>query len=60
MMENKVMTPEEFAESMTKLSKNDDVECAHIFMDGLMCSVLRSLGYGVGVDIFKSTNKHYA
>ena len=59
-MERNVMTPEEFAAKMLDVSKWQDVENAHIFMDGLMCSVLRSLGYGFGVDICKSTNKWYA
>lgn len=69
-----VMTPEEFAERMRELIvKNthpieflgDDVpyfdpEDCHPEMDELLCKVLKQLGYGEGVDIFKNTKKWYA
>ena len=37
-----------------------DEEDAHMEMDDLMLDLLRSLGYGDGVDIFENTNKWYA
>jgi hypothetical protein len=40
--------------------KNDDEEDVHIAMDGIMCNLLRDLGYGEGIDIFDSTPKWYA
>ena len=66
-MENKILTPEEFAITMTKIrsgaiygGKMYDEENQHIDADWLMCNVLRSLGYGDGVDIFESMPKWYA
>lgn len=64
-----MMTPEEFAEKMKKLSELsfefegrifEDTEGAHCGMDNLMCHVLRELGYGEGIDIFRQTKKWYA
>lgn len=58
-MEN-VMTPEEFATKMRELSDSGDLEGAHVEMDDLMCEILKSLGYGEGVEIFENTDKWYA
>lgn len=64
-----MMTPEEFAEKMKKArdttcwifgSEVPDIETAHENMDDLMCHVLRELGYGEGIDIFRQTKKWYA
>ena len=59
-MNEHVMTPEEFKNKMIELSKDDDIEDRHINMDCLMGEVLRSLGYGEGVDIFDKTDMWYA
>lgn len=57
-----VMTPEEFADQMRGLLDMyaDDEEVYHIAMDRVMCTVLKSLGYGEGVDIFTNAPKYYA
>jgi hypothetical protein len=59
------MTPEEFAANMREACQyhyveNNDQEDVHITMDGIMCNLLRDLGYGEGIDIFESTPKWYA
>ena len=66
--DNRIMTPEEFAKKMKKISdnlkyQNDvyyDEEDAHMQMDDLMSDLLRQLGYGEGIDIFDNTSKWYA
>ena len=55
--ENHVMTPEEFAKAMRKISDNLN---AHLEMDRVMADLLRQLGYGEGIDIFENTNKWYS
>lgn len=62
---NRPMTPEEFAAQMQEAYeeyylKDNDEEVVHIVMDGIMCSLLRLLGYGEGIDIFNNTPKWYA
>jgi hypothetical protein len=58
------MTPEEFknlmANAKSRYDEHDDEEETHVEMDGIMCNLLRQLGYGEGVDIFNSTPKWYA
>lgn len=59
------ITPEKFADQMREAYQlyyvgNDDAEDVHIAMDGIICNLLRQLGYGEGVDIFNSTPKWYA
>jgi hypothetical protein len=60
------MTPEEFRERMVGLfgenpeSENYDIESAHCDADDLMCSVLRELGYGAGIDLFERASMWYA
>lgn len=51
-----------FAERMRaiRLEYEDDEEVCHEKMDDLMCSTLRNLGYGEGVDIFENTPKWHA
>lgn len=56
------MTPRMFAFAMKAIHEticNDQEKC-HMLMEGLMCTVLRELGYDEGIDIFQSTNKWYA
>jgi len=60
-MEEKIMTPEEFAEYMQYLHDlNSDQEQTHIRMDALMCELLRNLGYEKGIEIFDKTSKWYS
>lgn len=64
-MNDIIMTPEEFAEKMAELKHEyydirDDEEMVHIQMDDLMCDLLRSLGYGDGIDIFNHTPMWYS
>lgn len=58
------MSPEEFKKRMNNLAESHQkrlgLEGTHIFMDELMCEVLRELGYSEGVDIFMNTEKRYA
>ena len=68
--EDRPLTPEEFAKSMKDISdklanppKDNpyyDEEDTHMEMDDLMLDLLRSLGYGDGVDIFENTDKWYS
>lgn len=55
-----LMTPEQFKAEMEELAKNGDLEDRHGLADDLMCSVLRDLGYGAGVDRFEWLEKWYA
>lgn len=71
-MSNNIMTPEEFKDEMKKASELEihmpeygiihrhDTEESHAMMDNIMCKLLRSLGYGDGIDIFDKTYKFYA
>lgn len=59
------MTPEEFKQKMADAYRqhyeiDDDEEVVHITMDCIMCDLLRSLGYGEGIDIFNNTPMWYA
>lgn len=60
---NFAMSPEEFKTRMNNLAESHQkrlgLEGTHIFMDELMCKVLRELGYGEGIDIFMNTEKQY-
>lgn len=57
----KIMSPEEFAREMDELQHNYTHDRAeqHFLMDDLMASVLRSLGYGEGIDFFEGTDRLY-
>ena len=56
-----IMSPEEFAREMDELQHNysHDQGERHFLMDDLMASVLRSLGYGEGIDFFEGTDRQY-
>lgn len=58
----KICTPEEFAVLMrTTVESNPyDEEERHMKMDMHMCDLLKTLGYGEGVEIFLNTPKWYA
>lgn len=49
-----------FTNEMRRIARENDTEMTHIYMDELMCKLLRELGYGDGVDIFEETNKWYS
>lgn len=59
---SKPMTPEEFLDRMiqAKTEIGNDPEHVHVVMDGIMCNLLESLGYGEGVAVFDHTYKYYA
>ena len=54
------MSPKEFAEKMQTIGEVRDPEERHSKMDDLMCDLLRSSGYGEGVEIFKDVEKWYS
>lgn len=54
------MTPEEFKKQMEDIWEHNNPESGHENADNLMCELLRSLGYGDGVDIFNKEYKWYA
>ena len=56
------MTPDEFKTRMAEFydAADKDVEYQHIKADKLMCELLRSLGYGDGVDVFDKEQRWYA
>lgn len=53
------LTPEEFAARM-KANYVGDTEGDHWHADKLMCTLLKSLGYGEGVKVFEEMKKGYA
>ena len=56
-----IITPEEFAAQMRDIfTDGGDLDVEHCDADDLLCKVLRSLGYGAGVDIFERADKWYA
>ena len=66
-MSERMLTPEEFSIAMMQIETGAfydermyDEEDQHRDADELMCNVLRSLGYGDGVDIFDRMHKWYA
>ena len=56
------LTPGEFASRMGELAERykDDDELCHVYMDELMCKVLREHGFDKGVDVFDESPKWYA
>lgn len=58
-----LMTPKAFAEEMAQIQnsypKFTDTDERHMKMDEAMCKLLRSLGYGEGVEIFEKSEKWY-
>ena len=59
---NSPISPDKVAARMREISKMsiEDEEEAHVKADELMCEVLRELGYGEAVDVFKNMRKWYA
>ena len=54
------ITPDEFRLQMEEIEGNGDIGEAHFEADQLMCSLLETLGYGKGVEVFRSMYKRYA
>ena len=56
------LDPGVFADRMREaaIRNKDDEEIAHVQMDGLMCELLKILGYGEAVEVFDETPKWYA
>lgn len=57
-----MLTPEEFKNAMALIldEYGRDPETAHRMMDELMATMLSSLGYKDGIDIFNRSMKWYA
>ena len=55
----KPITKDEFTVQMSVLRTDTDIERRHKKMDALLCDVLCSLGYGDGVEVFKSAGRWY-
>lgn len=54
------MTPEEFKQEMLKISDGENgIDGNHRDADALMCNTLSALGFGEGVEIFRSMEKWY-
>ncbi len=57
------MTPSDFAKEMAVIAhpgNGYDPEATHSQADDLLCEMLRQLGYGAGVIVFKDMDKWYA
>lgn len=61
MSENNIMTPEEFKNRMIELQEmhHQSPSIFHEEADNLMSTLLESLGYGEGVEIFDNATKWY-
>ena len=59
-MSEKVMTPQAFAERINAIRQEESLDIAHEEADDLMADLLIALGYGDGIEIFKSMNKWYS
>lgn len=55
----KFMTPKDFEQRMSELVNDPDREQRHMVADGIMCDLLRNLGYGDGVQAFEGMDKYY-
>ena len=62
MSNDAIYTTENFKEAMVKAKQkwDDDTEMSHIEMDSIMCDLLKHLGYGEGVEVFKAQKRWYA
>lgn len=54
------MTPDEFRDKLTEMAQDIHKCDRHVDADNLMCQILRSLGYGEGIDIFEKMDKWYS
>lgn len=57
--DNSILYPDIFAAEMQNITENPDwdAENIHIYMDNLMSSLLRKLGYGKAMDIFDNERR---
>lgn len=62
MEEKKAPTPEEFKNEMKKILERyeDDPEMFHAAADDYICSVMETLGFEEGIQIFENADKWYA
>ena len=60
--ETTALRADKFAEEIKEAAERyaNDVDIAHSIADGIMCDLLRELGYGKGVDIFEDMPKWYS
>ena len=54
-----MITPEEFAVEMKRISEENQPDTGHKKADYLMILILRHYGYGDGCDIFEKMQKWY-
>lgn len=54
------MSPDEFLERMKEYASCNYPEEFHLNADGLMCDLLRKLGYGEGIDFFEKQERWYS
>jgi hypothetical protein len=55
------MTPEEALEKLKDLNnRGSDPKASHVEADGILCSLLSSMGYEEIVEVFKDIDKWYA
>lgn len=54
------MTPEEFKAEIIQAFEEYSTDEGHKMADAVMCDLLRSLGYGEGVDAFNEADKWYS
>lgn len=67
LLENRAMTPQEFAEQMKAIAEaasspgeSRDEEWKHLQMDRLLIIALRELGYAEGCDIYNAQSRWYS
>ena len=55
------MNTKEFYENMRLIKEKykNDPEVLHLEMDNLMCTLLKDLGYGDGIEVFNSCEIFY-
>ena len=55
-----IPTSDEFLKDMQTVASSNDPECSHVYMDDMMCDLLKQLGYGEAIEVFRHTEKWYA
>lgn len=51
---------DEYIKCLTELSKDDDIEVAHMVADNVLCEILDELGYSDITDQYTKVPKWYA
>lgn len=54
------MTPEAFEQAMRDIVATTGIDDGHQMADHLMCELLKSMGYGKGVEVFIAMEKWYS